>query len=44
MGIVYKAIVHKKIFGQAHKRDLLERNPKKFSLHFSKFYTIYDEV
>jgi hypothetical protein len=44
MGIFYKAIVHKKRFGQAYRRNLLKMNPRKFSSHFSEFYTIYYEV
>jgi hypothetical protein len=41
MGIFYKAIVHKKRFGQAYIRNLLKMNPRKFSSHFSEFFTIY---
>jgi hypothetical protein len=32
--------MHKMEFGQAYCRDLLKRNPRKFMLHFSKFYFI----
>jgi hypothetical protein len=33
--------MHKKEFGQAYCKDLLNRILKNFILHFSEFYTIF---
>jgi succinate dehydrogenase hydrophobic anchor subunit len=41
--ILYSAILHKCIFGQADYQDLLKSFPKNFTLYFSEFYKIYYE-
>jgi hypothetical protein len=38
MKILYKAIMHKKEFGQAYCNHLLKMILKKFNSYFSKFY------
>jgi hypothetical protein len=42
-GISYEAIMHKKKFGQAYCKDLLNRILWNFILYFSEFYSIYYE-
>jgi hypothetical protein len=33
--------MYKKEFGQVYCKDLLKRIPKKFTIHFSKVYSIF---
>jgi hypothetical protein len=43
LGILYNAIMHKRRFGQSHRRDLLEKSVRKFMLYFSDFSTTFYE-
>jgi hypothetical protein len=36
----YEATTHKMEFYQTYYRDLLKKNPRKFILHLSEFYSI----
>jgi hypothetical protein len=41
IGIFYKAVMHKNIFGQAYSIDLLNMILKKFILYFADTYYIF---
>jgi hypothetical protein len=43
LGILYNTIMHKRRFGQSHRRDLLEKSVRKFMLYFSDFSTTFYE-